>query len=157
MKPRLLLAITIGIFMLGFVQISNAQAGDNAVVNSFITRQADREKGEEYEDARKILRGDVDGDRKTDLVVLYTLEGFGGGNDHRQYIAIFLGKGKGFRYATNDVVGGKFYRGVELRSITAGKIDLDTMEYRKTDAACCPSKKGKTSYIFSKGKLKETK
>lgn len=134
-----------------------SQTDENAIVNSFISRQAKKAAAEEYQDARKILHGDVNGDGKADLVVLYSLEGFGNGNGYAQYLAVFLRKGKTFQYATNSVVGGKLNRNVELTSISAGKINLDTMGYTKDDAACCPSKKGKTRFVFASGKLKESK
>lgn len=134
-----------------------AQTAADAIVNSYISRQAKKAGADEYAQARKILHGDVNGDRKADLIVLYSLEGFGGGNSYAQYLAVFLGKGSTFRYAANVVVGGKLNRNVELISISAGKIDLDTMGYAKDDAACCPSKKGKTLYVFSNGKLREIK
>lgn len=134
-----------------------SQAGENAIVNSYISRQAKKADAEEYAEARKILHGDVNGDKKADLVVLYTLEGFGGGNSYAQYLAVFLGKGSTFQYAANSVVGGKLNRNVELMSISGGKINLETMGYTKDDAACCPSHKGKTRFVFVGGNLKESK
>ena len=127
------------------------------VVNNFISRQAEELEAEEYADARKLLRRDVNHDGKLDLVVLYTLEGFNGGNAYRQYLAVFLGRGKNFRYADHDVVGGKLLRDVSLISVSAGTIALNTKEYKKNDPACCPSRKGKASYVLSKGKLKALK
>ena len=134
-----------------------SQSIENAVVNSFIARQAKKEGAEEYGEARKIVKGDVNGDGKTDLVVLYSLEGFGGGNSYAQYLAVFLSKGKTYLYTANSVVGGKLSRDVTLVSISGGKINLETMAYAKNDAACCPSKKGKTRYTFVNGRLKEAK
>ncbi|MEP7075016.1 MAG: hypothetical protein ABI878_04330 [Acidobacteriota bacterium] len=134
-----------------------AQSIETAVIHRFISQQAKRENGEEYKQARKLLKGDINGDKKKDIVVLYTLEGFNGSNNYRQYLAVFLGTGKGFRYAAKEVVGEHAGRGVELKSIIGGRINLDTMEPRKTDPACCPSKPGKARYLFAAGKLRELK
>lgn len=143
--------------LLAGVTIALSQTNENAAIDSFITRRAKAEKAEEYSEARKVVRGDVNGDRRVDVTVLYTLEGFNGGNSHAQYLAIFLGGGKTFRNAANAPVGGKLNRSVDLVSVTAGKINLDTLGYRSDDPACCPTRKGKTHYIFTNGKLKEVK
>ena len=135
----------------------SAQANETAIVDKFIAKQAKDENAEVYPVARKVLRGDINGDRKTDLVVLYTLEGFNGSNNYRDYLAVFLGNGKGFRYAGKEVVGGHAGRSVELKSITNGRINLDTMDPKRGDPACCPSKPGKTRYFFRNGKLREIK
>lgn len=142
--------------MFGAAEVSFSQKqSDTAVVNRFISREAEAAEAVEYKGARKILRGDVNGDGRADMVVLYTLEGFGGGNSYIQYLAVFLNQGRSFRYATHTGIGGKNLRSVELKSIRAGKINLDTLEYLPADGSCCPSKKVKTSFIFRKAGLKE--
>ena len=141
----------------GGFQSVYSQANETQLVDSFIARRAKAQKAEEYPEARKILRGDVNRDKRTDLVVLYSLEGFGGGNNYTQYLAVFLGVGKTFRNAADEPVGGKWRRDVELESIAGMTINLETKEYRKNDAACCPSKSSKTRYIFRNGKLREMK
>ena len=152
-------SITLLLFVLtaGGFQSIYSQANETALIDSFIARRAKAQKAEEYPEARKILRGDVNRDKRTDLVVLYSLEGFGGGNNYTQYLAVFLGSGKTFRNAANEPVGGKFRRDIDLKSIVDRTINLDTKEYRKNDAACCPSKSGKTRYTFRNGKLREIK
>lgn len=145
------------VLILSFVQVSFSQNQENKIINTFISGQAKKNLADEYRDARKTVRGDINKDGKEDLVVLYTLEGFGGGNLYRQYLAVFLGDGKTFRYATHQSVGGKDNRTIELNSIKNGTINLDTLGYAPDDASCCPSVKGKTRYVFSGGKLKETK
>lgn len=143
--------------IIGGADFGYSQNTRYSVVENFISRQAKEAEAEEYEEARKILRGDINRDGKMDLVVLYTLEGFGGGNMYSQYLAVFLAKGRNFRFAADDVVGGKLHRNMTLKSVAGGRINFDTMEYRKSDGACCPSRKGKASYILTKGKLKELK
>jgi len=138
-------------------QLVFSQTNATSAVNSFISKQATEAGADEYSEGRKIVRSDVNGDGKIDLIVLYTLEGFGGGNSHAQYLAIFLGGGKTFKNAANVAVGGKLNRSVELTGVTAGRIDLDTLAYRSNDPACCPTRKGKTHYRFSQNRLKETK
>src|SRR5262249_1364709 len=62
---------------------------DTPAIKAFIAKQAARERGEEYEEARKVLSGDVNHDGTPDVVVLYTIEGQSGANRHVQYLAVF--------------------------------------------------------------------
>jgi hypothetical protein len=143
---------------IGTVQLAYSQADENAIIDRYISRQAKSGGCEEYQDARKTLRGDVNGDGTVDVVVLYSLEGCGGGgNNWAQSLAVFLKKEKSIRYAAHAVVGGKLNRSVDLMSISGGRINLDTTGYKSNDPACCPSRKGKTKYVFSRGKLREVK
>ena len=127
----------------------------NVVIIRFLARQEKREGAEEYEEARKFARGDVNGDGKEDAVVLYTLEGFHGSNLYSQYLAVFVSRGGSLRYVTHRAVGGKDHRSLELDAVSGGKILLNTEEYRPGDASWCPSKKGRARFVLSRGKLKE--
>jgi hypothetical protein len=142
---------------IGSVQLAYSQANETAIIDRHLSRQAKRYNCEEPKEYRKTLRGDVNGDHTADIIVLYTLEGCDGANNYSQSLAVFLKKGRSIQYATSAVVGGKLNRNVDLVSISGGRINLDTMGYRSKDPACCPSRKGKTKYTFSKGKLREVK
>jgi hypothetical protein len=126
-----------------------------AIIKAFIARQAAREHGEEYEEARKVVAGDLNHDGTPDLAVLYTIEGQNGSNNYIQYLAVFVLINGGLVPAAHTAVGGKLRRGVELESIQNNVIRLDTMDYGPHDAACCPSRKAKTRYVLSKSKLIE--
>jgi hypothetical protein len=145
-------ALTIGI-----VQLAYSQTNETAIIDRHISRQAKRFNCAAPREYRKTLRGDVNGDHTADIVVLYTLEGCDGANNYSQSLAVFLRKGRSVQYATDAVVGGKLNRNIDLMSISAGRINLNTMGYRSKDPACCPSRKGKTKYVFSNGKLREVK
>ena len=136
---------------------NNAQNNANNFVDKFVANQAKRERADEYEEARKIIRGDLNGDGKEDVAVLYTLEGFGGTNLYLQYLAVFINRGNKFVYATQRRVGGKNQRILELKSIAKGQINFETQEYLRQDASCCPSGKGHARFTFNNGKLKEIK
>lgn len=132
------------------------QARNNvSVIDKFIANQAKREKAEEYTEARKIIRGDLNNDGKEEFAVLYTLEGFGGGNLFLQYLAIFTNQGGNLKYVAQQIVGGKDRRILMFKSISKSQINFDTKEYLSKDASCCPSGKGKARFSFSNGKLTE--
>jgi len=140
-----------------FTSTAFCQADGGHVVNQFIKSQAKAARSEEYTDARKVLRGDINGDGQKDLVVLYTLEGAGGGNSYNQYLAVFLTTGRSYREVAHVLVGGKLQRDVELSSISDSTINLDTKAYAKNDPACCPSRAGKARFVLRANKLVEVK
>ncbi len=130
---------------------------DTAVIDNFIARQARRERGEEYKEARKVAAGDLNHDGTPETAVLYTIEGQGGSNLYLQYVAVFVRKNGRLEASTHAEVGGKSTRSVEQISIAGNTIRLDTLEYGPKDAACCPSAKGKTTYVLRDNRLQEQK
>jgi hypothetical protein len=134
---------------------SGFQDDDTSVIDSFIARQAKRERGEEYREARKVVTGDLTHDGQPETVVLYTIEGQGGSNLHIQYLAVFVRRRGKLSFLTRADVGGKSARAVELISVENDSILLDTLTYGPKDASCCPSVKGTTSYVLSGGRLRE--
>jgi len=131
------------------------QDPDTALIDSFIARQAKRERGEEYREARKMISGDLTHDGQPEVIVLYTIEGQGGSNLYIQYLAVF-GRRKGtLSLLAHADVGGKSTRGVALTSIENNSILLETLTYGPKDPSCCPSVKGTTRYLLSGGRLRE--
>jgi len=113
-------------------------------------------RGTEYKKARRFYFGDIDGDGKDDIAVLYTIEGFCCGNNYHFYLAVLINRGSKFELVTSAEVGGKGERGVEFNAIKNGKILLNTDEYLPDDPMCCPSSKGRTTYSLKNGKLIES-
>ena len=130
-----------------------AQNSDKAAIDKFISAQATREHGEEYPEARKVATGDLDKDGIAETVVLYTIEGQNGSNDHVQYLAVFTRANRQLVHLTHTSVGSKTYRDVELDSISNGLINLTTNGYAKNDPACCPTLKGKAWFKLALGRL----
>jgi hypothetical protein len=133
------------------------QDNDSAAIDSYISRQARRERGEEYREARKVITGDLTHDGTAETVVLYTIESQGGGNLYIQYLAVFVRRDGSLSPLTHVEVGGKSVRSVELKSIENNAILLDTMRYGLKDPQCCPSVKGGTKYVLSGRTLREQK
>ena len=156
MKTRTLLIIAF--VLLVSPNLTSASQDDGAaVIDSFIARQAKREQGEEYKEARKVMTGDLTHDGEPETVVLYTIEGQGGSNLYIQYLAVFAQKNGKLTPLTHADVGGKSTRGVELTSVENNSIFLNTLSYGPKDASCCPSIKGTTRYTLSGRKLFEQK
>jgi hypothetical protein len=136
---------------------SGYQDADRVVIDTFIARQAHRQRGQEYGEARKVIAGDLTHDGVPETVVLYTIEGQRGSNLYVQYLAVFVRHKGTLSALTHADVGGKSVRSLELRSIEENSIFLDTMNYGPKDAECCPSVKGTTRYVLSGKILREQK
>jgi len=130
-----------------------AQNADKTAIDKFISAQATREHGEEYPDARKVVSGDLDKDGVAETVVLYTVEGQNGSNNHVQYLAVFTRANRQLVHLTHTSVGSKSYRDVELDSISNGLINLTTNSFARNDPACCPTLKGKAWFRLALGRL----
>ena len=132
-----------------------AQTADKAVIDKFIAAQAKREGGEEPDDVRETIEGDLNHDGTADVAVLYTIEGQGGSNNYIQYLAVFVRKKTGLVFAARTAAGGKNRRSIDLTSIKDNVMYFDTTGYTDRDPSCCPSIKGKTSFTLTGRKLVE--
>ena len=139
------------------LSFSQAQEQDVVAITSFIAKQARRERGEEYEDARKVVVGDLNGDKVLETVVLYTIESQGGSNNYIQYLAIFTRRNGHLLAVAHTSVGGKLRRSVELDAVVNLQVNLQTMSYGPKDPSCCPSIKATTSYVLVGQTLRERK
>jgi len=131
------------------------QDRDRGILDSYIARQARRERGEEYREAREEVAGDLNHDGVADVAVLYTIESQRGTNDYVQYLAVFLRSRGGLVAVTHAAVGGPRERSIEHVSIEADVIRLETLSYTARDPACCPSEPGMTHYVLVGRRLRE--
>jgi hypothetical protein len=147
------------LFMLFFVGLNcvcvPAQSDDKAVIDKYVAAQAKRERGEEPDDIRKTIEGDINHDGVADVAVLYTIEGQGGSNNYIQYLAVFLRKSGKLVFAARQAVGGKNHRAIEITSIKDNAMLFDTTGYGPRDPSCCPTIKGRTKYVLVGNKLIE--
>ncbi|BBB59460.1 hypothetical protein UNDKW_1187 [Undibacterium sp. KW1] len=102
------------------------------------------------ENPARIVYGNLFGDHQHDAVVLFNLEGYGGGNHHAEFIAFFTEQeqfdvaGKHTRpYLLVAVtkLGERGWRSFDFNSpsIKQGAVTLKGKEMTSGDAMCCPS------------------
>lgn len=133
------------------------QAAFTKLVDDEIEKQLKDEdlvKGDKS--SRQTLFGDLDGDGDKDAAVSYGFE-YKEGNNYGFALMVFVRDDGDFKFAADEVIGGKLNRSAEMKSIADGKINFDTLEYAPNDGSCCPSIKGKTAYVLQKNKLIEVK
>jgi hypothetical protein len=161
MKPLtpiiVLLVTSISLLTCSTTRAATPQDNDSTAIDAYISRQARRERGVEYREARKVVVGDLTHDGNPETVVLYTIESQRGGNLYLQYLAVFVRRNGKLSPLTHVEAGGKSVRAVELTSVENNSILLDTMSYGPKDAQCCPSVKGATKYVLSGRTLREQK
>lgn len=109
---------------------------------------------------------DLRADRQLVLAV-FTVQGFGGGNNHSQYLAAFEtdDETKPPHYSLIDVihVAGKGWRGIEKLNARVSQqsksgivsIDIDALEVAPEDPPNFPSRKSVISLVLSQGRLVE--
>ncbi|MCD2453450.1 hypothetical protein GO003_024010 [Methylicorpusculum oleiharenae] len=157
-----ILRVVIGLFTmiiyLNSPNVTAKQNEDTSIIDLLIAEQEKQDEGSEYKDVREVVNGDLNNDGIQDTVVLYSIDGGGGGNMSEQYLAVFLRLKDALKPIANIMVGNTsgLYRIANSITLTGTSIEIETSEYVQDDARCCPSKKGKTFYVLADGKLKES-
>lgn len=107
-----------------------------AAIDRSIASEIAKDGGDEFKDARKILLTDLNGDGSNDAVVLYTIEGQGGGNGYGQTLATFYASSGGWESRGNFAVG----KGVQSVEVTGPQtLSLKVLTVGPEDADCCPT------------------
>ena len=127
-------------------------ATQSRIVESTIAAVARNLKGQEYCQFRHYQTlDDVDGDGTDDFIVLFSVEGMQGGNDHYTFMSVFL-SGRNWQPMTIKT-GGRGERDPVSVEVRDHKIILETLVYLPSDAMCCPSGKGTLVYEIQGNKL----
>jgi hypothetical protein len=160
MTRRILMKHGLTLALLPMVLHTTAFAGpqknrETAVIEKFIAKQATQETGEEYEEARKVVAGDLNHDGVADLAVVYTIEGQNATNNYIQYLAVFIRTRKGLVPVDHTSVGGKLNWDVDLKSIKRNVILLKTLTHLANDTAAMPTRKGTARFMLVNRRLKE--
>lgn len=122
-----------------------------ALVPSELAASADRmiaseiaqDGGNEYKDGRQIIFADLNNDGVKDAVVLYTIEGQGGGNGYFQTLAAFIGNSAGWDFRGKAVVG----NGVQDMQVADPQtVRLTVLSVGPDDADCCPTVQSTENY-----------
>ena len=104
-------------------------------------------------------------------LVIFTIEGFGGGNNHMQYLAAFnldrdeAGKRQHFTLIDVIPIAGKGWRGIQTLNAKVSvsstrsekNISLQALEVTERDAPNFPGKKVIVNILLSDGRLSELK
>ena len=125
----------------------------DARLEQLVAAKAADLKGREYCQQRLYhTLDDVDGDGAADFVVVFAVEGTGGGGDDSVQFLVLFPSARQWEPITVEVGkrGQRFVEGIEVDELG---ILLRTSEYEKDDAMCCPSGRGALRYTFLRGRL----
>jgi len=128
------------------------ELAQDKAISGWIAEHARAAKGVELPDVRSAVSGDLNGDGRADAAVLYTLES-GSRRPQIRYLAAFSRGHDGLSYVAHVLVGREGLRDVTRATILGQAIELEVLEYRPADPACCPSRPARRKYRLSGNKL----
>ena len=142
--------------------VSVAATHDDAEVQRWIKSHAQRSNSAELTPARSSVVGDLDGDARNDLAVLFTLrarstehERHNQHNQHgqrgeRRYLAVFKRQREGarevLRYHAHVLVGGTGAAEANRVAILNKTVVVEMLTHRAGDAVCCPTRPSTRRY-----------
>ena len=125
-----------------------------AAADAAIRGKARDDGGEEYQDARRSVTGDLNGDGQSDIAAIFTVE-VAADNSYTQYLVVATGQADGtVQWADTIPVGG---RGHEVTGLTIqeGAAQLTSLTVGPEDPDCCPTMEVTADYLLHNGKLRK--
>lgn len=105
-------------------------------INGLIAVETENEGGDEYIENRQVVYVDLNGDGQPDAVVLFTIEGQGGGNGSYQVLAGFYRSGAGWAYQGHTTV---FGAATDVKPVGPQLVAVTSLTSGPDDPRCCPS------------------
>jgi len=126
---------------------------DEDVIDAALATEAEKSEGAtEYREARKLTEGDLTGDGSSELVVLFTLEGVGGGNGADGFLAAFQRDSSGQLSAADTLPVAGYGGSAQDVRIEAGAALVKLLVQGPDDPACCPSEELERRYVLHQGR-----
>jgi hypothetical protein len=121
-------------------------ASDEQAIAIAIAEQAARDGSTEFAEARRVMEGDLTGDGRLEVVVLYTLEGAGGSNGSVTYLAAFARDARQLKLIDTTLVAGR--EGADNLALSEGEVRLKLLVQGPEDPDCCPTGKEDVTYLL---------
>ncbi|MDH5534665.1 MAG: hypothetical protein OEZ08_03710 [Betaproteobacteria bacterium] len=152
-----LLRFLAGLLLVAAAPAVAGKSTTDAAIDRWIEAHARKLKGVEQPMARYAVVGDLDGDGRHDVAVLYTIDDASPGNRSLRYLAAFHRSARALEFKAHALVGGRGIREVNRATILGRMIELETLEYAVLDEACCPSTAARARYRLTEGRLVRVK
>lgn len=148
----------VGVLLCGVSAVVAAGVANDAAIEGWIAAHARKLKGMEQRARRQAVVGDLDGDGRHDVAVLYTIQHAKPGNRELRYLAVFRRSAKkALQYKAHAMVGGLGIREVNRVTILGRVIELEMLAYGPLDPACCPTLVETSRYRLTAGRLVRVK
>ena len=150
-----IVALAAAVGSVGVIRVRADAPAWDGFANAWIASHALKVKGQAPREQRRSCEGDLNGDGRPDVVVVYTIEGVGGGNDWTQYATALTATPQGYAATVPIAVARKDERGVERCRIADAAVELQIKENSPSDPSCCPSRPATARYVLKAGALVE--
>lgn len=127
---------------------TSGTAPSAGVIDAAIAAHVKQDGGSEYAQGRKSAEGDINGDGTSDVAILYSLEGAGGGNGSVSYLAAFVREAGQLKLADTVSVSGL---GISVQSMHLqgdGAVRLTLLEQGTED----PTVEEEAIYMLNENK-----
>jgi len=126
---------------------------DEDVIDAALSKETEGSGGAiEYREARKLTEGHLTGDGRAELVVLFTLEGGGGGNGAGSYLAAFQRDASGQLGAVDTIPVTGYGGSAQDVRIDGGAALVKLLVQGPDDPTCCPSEELEGRYVLHQGR-----
>jgi hypothetical protein len=127
---------------------------DDTEIQGWLTRHAQRAHSIELAATRHRVVGDLDGDGRDDVAVLYTLQPRVGRRGESRYLAVFThqrdpaheGRRDGLRYRAHVLVSGPGAGEANRATILERSVVVEMLIFGPGDASCCPTRPATRRY-----------
>ena len=131
-----------------------ATARDDSEIQHWLNQHAQRAHGVEVAAARLRVVGDLDGDGRDDVAVLYTLKPRAASRGESRYLAVFKRERRGardnthgraeerrgsLRYHAHALVSGPGAGEANRATILNRTVAVEMLTFKPGDAPCCPT------------------
>jgi len=125
-----------------------ATTRDDTEIQRWINQHAQRTNSVELPATRYRVVGDLDGDGRNDIALLYTLKPRAGRHGESRYLVAFKrqreeshgGRRDGLRYHAHVLVSGPGAGEANRATILERAVVVEMLTFRPGDAACCPTR-----------------
>ncbi len=130
-----------------------AAARDDVEIQHWINKHAQHAASVEVPAARYRVVGDLDGDGRDDVAVLYTLKPRTGRRGESRHLATFKRYREGLRYHAHVLVSGPGAGEANRVTILDRAVVVEMLTFGHGDAACCPTRATTRRYRMAARKL----